>query len=63
MKRVNFTVNGKGGVGKTLISWVLAQYHQSTERHLYCADTDPTNASFARFTALDVKHILVTDKT
>jgi hypothetical protein len=62
MKRVNFTVNGKGGVGKTLISWVMAQFHQSTEKALYCADTDPTNASFARFKALGVEHILVTDK-
>jgi hypothetical protein len=29
---------------------------------LYCSDTDPTNASFARFKALNVENILITDK-
>jgi hypothetical protein len=57
MNRVNLVLMGKGGVGKTLVSWVLSQYYCSSGRNLYCADTDPTNASFSRFKMLNVEHI------
>jgi hypothetical protein len=60
MKRINLVLMGKGGVGKTFASWVLAQYLQSRDPNLYCADTDPTNASFSRFEALKVEHIGIT---
>jgi hypothetical protein len=50
---------GKGGVGKSLISWLQAQYFKSQERDLYCADTDPTNASFHKFSALNVEYIQI----
>lgn len=63
MKRINFILMGKGGVGKSLVSWMLAQYYQHKGLPLYCADTDPTNASFSRYTSLNVEHLQLLTKS
>lgn len=57
MNKINFTLMGKGGVGKSMVSWLLAQYFRSLGNNVYCADTDPTNATFYHFSALDVDYI------
>jgi hypothetical protein len=57
MDTCNFVVMSKGGVGKSYVSWLLAQYALAHERVLYCADVDPTNATFAQYPAFGAEHI------
>jgi hypothetical protein len=61
MKQSNWTIMGKGGVGKSFITWLLAQYFIAKERDTFFADTDPTNATFAAFPEIGAKHINICD--
>ncbi|AVR95077.1 hypothetical protein [Pseudoduganella armeniaca] len=57
---VHFILQGKGGIGKTLVSTILAQWLKSKDdTPLRCYDTDQENTTFSRYKALDVKHIPV----
>ncbi|MCX6131884.1 MAG: conjugal transfer protein TraL [Proteobacteria bacterium] len=60
MSQIHFILQGKGGVGKTLVSAIFAQHHRSGGKKIHCLDTDPVNASFAGFKSLEVRpvHIL-----
>lgn len=57
MRKIHLVLQNKGGCGKTTLSAYLAQYLTRGERQAYCVDTDPDNASFAAFDALNVAHI------
>ena len=50
---VHLTLQGKGGVGKSFVSSVLAQYFQHNGEDLRCFDTDPVNKTLSRFQALN----------
>jgi CO dehydrogenase nickel-insertion accessory protein CooC1 len=50
--QVHLVLQGKGGVGKRLVSAILGQYFQARKRTLHCFDTDPVNATFAQYEAL-----------
>ncbi len=50
-------LQGKGGVGKSLIAVLLTQYLQNKDAKVVCADTDPVNATFAQYKSLDVAHV------
>lgn len=53
---VHFVLQGKGGIGKTLVSSLLAQYiDDKFPETLYCYDTDQENATFSDYKALNVK--------
>lgn len=54
MKTVHMTLQGKGGVGKTVVAMLLAQYLQTRDEPAVCIDADPVNASFAGYKGLDV---------
>lgn len=57
---VHFVLQGKGGVGKTLVSTILAQWVKAKAPDaLRCYDTDQENTTFSRYKALNVKHIAV----
>lgn len=57
---VHFVLQGKGGVGKTLVSTMLAQWAKTKAPDaLRCYDTDQENTTFSRYKALNVKHIAV----
>ena len=59
---VHFILQGKGGIGKTLVSTILAQWlagKDSDEFPLRCYDTDQENATFSRYKAMAVKHVPV----
>jgi hypothetical protein len=57
---VHFVLQGKGGIGKTLVSTILAQWLKSKDdTALRCYDTDQENTTFSRYKSLDVKHIPV----
>src|ERR1700679_3007362 len=57
--QVHLILQGKGGVGKSLISAILGQYFQSRKSTPHCFDTDPVNATFAQYQALQAEHINV----
>lgn len=57
MSQVHFILQGKGGVGKTLVSSIFAQHRKNDDRDILCLDTDPVNASFAGFKTLGVRPI------
>ena len=56
---VHIVSQGKGGVGKSLVSTLVAQYlaSKSDSRQPKCFDTDPVNKTFAGFAALQVEKI------
>jgi hypothetical protein len=57
---VHFILQGKGGIGKTLVSTILAQWlAPKDERPLRCYDTDQENPTFSRYKAMNVKHVPV----
>ena len=61
---VHFILQGKGGIGKTLVSTILAQWLAAKdERPLRCYDPDQENATFSRYKALHVKHVPVMTDT
>jgi len=57
--QVHFILQGKGGVGKSLVSAILGQYFHARKATLHCFDTDPVNATFAQYEALAAEHIKV----
>lgn len=46
---------GKGGVGKSFISSLIAQYLKQKTTKLYCYDTDPVNPTFSKYQVLSPK--------
>lgn len=57
MAKVHILLQGKGGVGKSFIAAMIAQYKISKGHKPTCIDTDPVNATFHGFQALNV-HLL-----
>ncbi len=57
MKKVHITLQGKGGIGKSFVSIMIAQYIKQQDSGLLCLDTDPINATFSTFPALHVRSI------
>jgi hypothetical protein len=60
--KVHMVLQGKGGVGKSAISAILAQYKPAKGAPALCIDTDPINATFEGFKRLDVKRLPILDK-
>jgi hypothetical protein len=56
---VHLVLQGKGGVGKSFVSSILAQYFRTKSAPVYCLDTDPVNATFAQYRRLDAEHLKV----
>ena len=57
---VHFILQGKGGIGKTLVSTMLAQWIGGKDAlPLRCYDTDQENATFSRYKAMNVQHVPV----
>ena len=55
--RVHFTLQGKGGVGKSYVSSLLAQYLQRIGTPVCCIDTDPVNDTLSQYRALDSERL------
>jgi hypothetical protein len=53
----HFVLQGKGGVGKSFVSAILAQYFQDKGVRLHCLDTDPVNATFAQYKRIGADHL------
>lgn len=55
---IHLVLQGKGGVGKSLISSLLTQYLiEKSGGSIYCADTDPVNSTFAGYKSFGVSKV------
>lgn len=59
---INLILHSKGGMGKSFIASLMAQYFLHAGRTIACFDTDPSNRTFAKFKALNVKIIDIVDR-
>ncbi|MDP3331893.1 MAG: conjugal transfer protein TraL [Methylococcaceae bacterium] len=55
MAKIHIVLQGKGGVGKSFICAMIAQYKISKGQSPLCIDTDPVNSTFHGFKALNVR--------
>lgn len=56
---VHFILQAKGGIGKSFVSTLLAQYILNETGEVRCFDTDQENTTFAHYRGLKVQHIEV----
>jgi len=61
MAKIHVILQGKGGVGKSVIAATIAQYKAGKNQKPLCIDTDPVNATFAGYKALNVRRINILD--
>ena len=57
MKKVHMVLQGKGGVGKSFASSMIAQYLLDRGENPVCIDADPVNATFAGFTKFNAEKV------
>jgi hypothetical protein len=57
MKQVHFTLQGKGGVGKSFVASLLTQYLRSRGDAVVAVDTDPVNATLAGYQAFATQRL------
>lgn len=57
MSKIHMMLQGKGGVGKTFISSIMAQYKYAKGERPLCIDTDPVNGTFQGYKALNVSKL------
>ncbi len=58
---INITLQGKGGVGKTLVASLIAQQRRRAGVAVTCVDADPINASLAGFAGLEARQLELLD--
>jgi hypothetical protein len=56
---VHLVLQGKGGVGKSFVAAILAQYFRTKSAPVQCMDTDPVNATFAQYRLLEAEHLKI----
>ncbi|MCU7833459.1 MAG: conjugal transfer protein TraL [gamma proteobacterium symbiont of Lucinoma myriamae] len=61
MAKIHMILQGKGGVGKSFIAAVLAQYKTKDVHIPLCIDTDPVNSTFHGYKALNVQRLEIMD--
>lgn len=57
MATIHFILQGKGGVGKSMIASILYQAIEALENDVYGYDTDPVNATLAGFKEFNVQKL------
>jgi len=62
MGAIHLTLQGKGGVGKSLAASIIAQYLRDKGREVRCIDTDPVNRTFAQYAALSADRLNLRDE-
>jgi hypothetical protein len=56
---IHLTLQGKGGVGKSLVASILAQYFRHHGREIRCIDSDPVNQTFSQYAELGAEHLAI----
>jgi len=59
MASIHLILQGKGGVGKSMIAAFIAQYKLGKGKLPLCFDTDPVNASFEAYKSLKVSRLSI----
>ena len=59
MARIHMIMQGKGGATKTTTAAMIAQFLKDQGKDPVCIDTDPVNASFHGYKALNVKSLQI----
>ncbi len=59
MSKIHLVMQGKGGVGKSLLAFYLAQYVREKSGKCLVFDTDPLNQTLARTTALEARVVRI----
>ena len=59
MANIHMILQGKGGVGKSVIAALIAQYKASKGQKPLCIDTDPINATFHGYKSLGVSRLQI----
>lgn len=54
---IHLSLQGKGGVGKSFIASILAQYFGARGKAIRCIDTDPVNTTLFQYKALGVSRL------
>lgn len=57
MAKIHIVLQGKGGVGKSMIAATIAQYKIGKKQEPLCIDTDPVNATFEGYKSLNVRRL------
>ena len=57
MKQIHMILQGKGGVGKSFVAFLLAQHFLEREVRPICIDTDPVNQTFASYAAFNARQL------
>jgi hypothetical protein len=60
-RTAHFTLQGKGGVGKSYVSSLLVQYHRASQQPCIAVDTDPVNATLYGYSAFSTRRIELMD--
>lgn len=59
MNQLHIVMNGKGGVGKSIVASTIAQFLKSRDPDALCIDTDPLTPTLYNYKALDPIHIQI----
>jgi len=62
MSDIHIVLQGKGGVGKSVVAAFVAQQQREAGRTVQCYDTDPVNATFSGYSALEAEYINIMDQ-
>ncbi len=54
---IHLSLQGKGGVGKSLVASILAQYLLERGKTVRCIDTDPVNKTLSQYRALPTEQL------
>jgi hypothetical protein len=57
LKQVHITLQGKGGIGKSYVTSIVAQNLLDKGEEVVCIDTDPINATLASIKALNAQKV------
>ncbi len=61
MSKIHLVMQGKGGVGKSLLASYLAQYIREKQGGCLVFDTDPLNATLSRTKSLEARIVRILD--
>ncbi|RYZ85491.1 MAG: hypothetical protein EOP04_15840 [Proteobacteria bacterium] len=63
MNQLHIVMNGKGGIGKSIVAFNIAQFLKSIDPDSICIDTDPLTPTLVNYKALDPIHIQIASET
>ena len=58
-RKLHFVLQGKGGVGKTVVALLLSQCIEEKGEPVICVDTDPVNASLSSLSSMNPERVSI----